>query len=337
MSSQLEQLKQYSTIVIDTNDLDLIKRYSTRDVTTNPQWILNAIRDPRYQAIVQSALHYATNNKDEFPKEIRFSADFISSIGCEILKLIPGRVSSELDPRISYDTEATIKRARYLISHYEAKKITRKRVLIKIAATWEGIRAAEILEKEGIHCNLTIVVSLPQAIAAANAKVTLISPFVGRITEWYRNKNLIDSNAEWEPGVQLVRQIYHYYKKHSIKTEIMAASFRTKEQVLNISGIDLITIPPPILSALETSEEKFNPAITSKTIFTDNLKSYEIKTREQFYSSLSQHQGAEELLKMGVMKFTKDFLQTQQTAWHHSKLTYMKNILLAMLRQKYAF
>ncbi|MBY0243631.1 MAG: transaldolase, partial [Burkholderiaceae bacterium] len=243
--NQLEQLKQYTTVVADTGDFQSIKAYTPRDATTNPSLILKAVQKDEYKPLLEKAVR---DNPNASTGDI--IDHLLIAFGTEILKVIPGRVSTEIDARLSFDTDANVAKGRELIALYAKAGIPRERVLIKIASTWEGIRAAEILEKEGIHCNLTLLFSLAQAIACAEAGVQLISPFVGRIYDWYKKSTGIDYIGAEDPGVQSVKRIYNYYRKFGYKTEVMGASFRNTSQILELAGCDLLTISPDLLQKL---------------------------------------------------------------------------------------
>ena len=247
--NQLEQLKQFTTVVADTGDFQSIKQFTPQDATTNPSLILKAVQKPEYKHILDKAI------KDH-PK--RSTGEVIDRVlvafGMEILKIIPGRVSTEVDAALSFDTHATVAKGRELIALYEAEGAGRERVLIKIASTWEGIRAAEILQKEGIRCNMTLLFALPQAIACAEAGAQLISPFVGRIYDFFKKQTGIDYMGAEDPGVQSVKRIYNYYRKFGYKTEVMGASFRNTSQILELAGCDLLTISPELLKQLAETE-----------------------------------------------------------------------------------
>jgi transaldolase len=269
MTTLLDQLKQMTIVVADTGDIRAIQQFTPRDATTNPSLITAAAQMPQYQPIVDETLRLARHEAGlgATPDQVVAHAfDRLAvAFGMEILKIIPGRVSTEVDARLSYDTEATVEKARFLIAQYEAGGIDRERVLIKIASTWEGIKAAEILEKEGIHCNLTLLFGLHQAVACAEAKVTLISPFVGRILDWYKKETGIEHYPPAEdPGVISVTRIYNYYKKFGYKTEVMGASFRNIDEIIELAGCDLLTISPALLGILQNTtgelERKLDPA-----------------------------------------------------------------------------
>jgi len=253
MSNQLESLKRHSVIVADTGDIDAIGRFHPQDATTNPSLIFKAAQEPRYRRLVDEAIRTAGGSAA--PDRLDDSIDrLFIGFGREILALIPGRVSTEVEARLSFDSTATERKARRLIELYEAAGVARQRVLIKIASTWEGIRAAERLERDGIHCNLTLLFSFAQAVACAEAGVTLISPFVGRIYDWYKKTRGVDDIArEEDPGVASVTRIYNHYKKFGYETQVMGASFRKATQILDLAGCDLLTISPELLQKLEAT------------------------------------------------------------------------------------
>jgi transaldolase len=247
--NQLEQLKQFTTVVADTGDFQSIKAYAPQDATTNPSLILKAVQKPEYRPLLEKAIaDNAGASTDDVIDRL------LIAFGVEILNFVPGRVSTEIDAALSFDTEATVAKGRELIALYEAAGVSRERVLIKIASTWEGIRAAEILEQDGIRCNLTLLFSLCQAIACAEAKVQLISPFVGRIYDWYKKSTGTDYTGSDDPGVQSVKGIYQYYRKFGYKTEVMGASFRNTSQILELAGCDLLTISPDLLQKLADAD-----------------------------------------------------------------------------------
>jgi transaldolase len=244
--NSLEQLKQFTTVVADTGDFNSMHAYAPRDATTNPSLILKAVQQDAYKPLFSETVAAHKG------KSVGFIADqVLVRFGLEILKIVPGRVSTEVDARLSFDSKATIAKARDLIALYEAAGISRDRVLIKIASTWEGIVAATVLEKEGIHCNLTLLFSPIQAAACAEGNITLISPFVGRIMDWYKKRDGKDFTAEDDPGVESVRYIYAYYKHYGYKTEVMGASFRNVGEILALAGCDLLTISPDLLNQLQ--------------------------------------------------------------------------------------
>ncbi len=268
MASLLEQLRGMTTIVTDTGDINSIEQFRPQDATTNPSLIAAAAGMPAYQSIVDDVLKQARKSAGSSASDHDVAALAFKTLavafGRKILDIIPGRVSTEVDARLSYDTQKTIEQARDIIAQYERAGISRDRVLIKIASTWEGIKAAEALEQEGIHCNLTLLFGLHQAIACAEAKVTLISPFVGRILDWYKKDTGKDYTGAEDPGVQSVTTIYNYYKHFGYKTVVMGASFRNTGEIIELAGCDLLTISPKLLGELEsaqgTLERKLDPA-----------------------------------------------------------------------------
>jgi transaldolase len=254
MPSQLESLRRHSIIVADTGDIEAIARHRPQDATTNPSLIFKAAQDPRYRSVIDEAVVAAGRSSGETRRSAILDHLFVG-FGRRILDLVPGRVSTEVSARLSFDSDGSESRARQLIELYEAAGVPRERVLIKIASTWEGIRAAERLERDGIHCNLTLLFSFAQAVACADAGVTLISPFVGRIYDWYRKARGVDDIArEEDPGVASVTRIYEYFKKFGYETQVMGASFRKTTQILDLAGCDLLTISPELLGQLDAAQ-----------------------------------------------------------------------------------
>ncbi|HHY0339211.1 TPA: transaldolase [Vibrio cholerae] len=255
MSNKLAQLRKLTTVVADTGEIDAIKKYQPEDATTNPSLILKAAQIAEYAPLIDQAIAYAKTQSNDKAQQVQDTCDMLAvNIGKEILKTIPGRISTEVDARLSYDTERSVAKARQLVKMYNDAGITNDRILIKLASTWEGIRAAEILEKEGINCNLTLLFSFAQARACAEAGVFLISPFVGRIMDWYKAKEGRDFAASEDPGVLSVTKIYNYYKEHGYKTVVMGASFRNIGEILELAGCDRLTIAPSLLAELEAAE-----------------------------------------------------------------------------------
>ena len=253
MASQLHILKQHSLVVADTGDIDAVARWKPQDATTNPSLLLTSAQDPRFRPLVDAAISEARGGDAHKIVELLFV-----KFGKEILKHVAGRVSTEVDARLSFDTEGSVSKARNFISLYEKEGVGRERVLIKLASTWEGIRAARALEREGIHCNMTLLFSFAQAVACAEAGVTLISPFVGRIYDWHKHqRGVSDIEIHEDPGVASVARIYAYYKQHGYRTQVMGASFRKTAQILALAGCDLLTIAPDLLLKLDSSSEPF--------------------------------------------------------------------------------
>ncbi|RUT06165.1 transaldolase [Dulcicalothrix desertica PCC 7102] len=315
-SNLLEQLKKMTVVVADTGDIGAIAKFTPRDATTNPSLITAAAQMPEYQEIVNETLLKAKQDLGAGAKE----ADILSlafdrlavAFGLKILEIIPGRVSTEVDARLSYDTEATLNKARNLIAQYEAAGVGKERVLIKIASTWEGIRAAEILEKEGIHCNLTLLFGIHQAIACAEAGITLISPFVGRILDWYKKETGRDSYAPAEdPGVVSVTSIYNYYKKFGYKTEVMGASFRNLGEITELAGSDLLTISPQLLSELQSTIGELPRKLDADKAAAMSIEKITID-KATYDKMHAEDRMASEKLDEGIKGFTKA-LETLET------------------------
>lgn len=296
--NQLEQLKQYTTVVADTGDFQSIKAYAPQDATTNPSLILKAVQKPEYRPLLEKTIaDFPHASTEEIVDRL------LIAFGTEILKFVPGRVSTEIDAALSFDTEATVAKGRELIALYEAAGIARERVLIKIASTWEGIRAAEILEKDGIRCNLTLLFSLCQAVACAEAGVQLISPFVGRIYDWYKKASGTDYTGADDPGVQSVKRIYQYYRKFGYKTEVMGASFRNTSQILELAGCDLLTISPDLLQKLADTQG----TVERKLVADANADIQKIALDEKtFRFMLNEDAMATEKLAEGIRAFCAD-------------------------------
>jgi transaldolase len=300
----LEQLKKVTVVVADTGDFQQIRKYGPRDSTTNPTLIFKAASQPEYKPIIEKAV------RDGRTQGIDHVLDLLAvGFGEEILKIIPGRVSTEVDARLSFDTEGTIERARKLIHLYQKWGIDRERILIKIASTWEGIQAARVLEKEGIHCNMTLLFSLVQAATCAEAGATLISPFVGRIHDWYKKAWNVDSiPPEKDPGVESVRNIYHYFKKFGYPTEIMGASFRNTGEILELAGCDLLTISPALLEELSQKEGALEVKLSAEKALSSQVQ--RLPTDEKsFRWLLNEDAMATEKLAEGIRLFASDLLK----------------------------
>ncbi len=312
----LEQLRQMTIVVADTGDIQAIEQYQPRDATTNPSLITAAAQMPQYQEIVDDTLKQAKKDKGSGVADqeiLTLAFDRLAvSFGKKILEIIPGRVSTEVDARLSYDTEATVEKARYLISEYEAAGISRDRILIKIASTWEGIKAAEVLEKEGIHCNLTLLFGIHQAIACAEAGVTLISPFVGRILDWYKKETGRESYPPAEdPGVLSVTNIYNYYKKFGYKTEVMGASFRNMGEILELAGCDLLTISPSLLGELQSTTGDLPRRLDPAKAASMDIEKIPMD-RETFEQMHQRDRMASEKLAEGIQGFTKALIALEK-------------------------
>lgn len=259
----LESLRRYTTVVADTGDLAAIAEHRPQDATTNPSLLYQAAQMPRYEPLVAAALRAAARaGSDQVARADAFMDHLLVAFGCEILKIVPGRVSTEVDAALSFDSAGTLAKARRLIALYEQAGFGRERILIKVASTWEGIRAAEQLEREGIHCNLTLLFSFAQAVACAEARVTLISPFVGRIYDWHKQQRGGDIPAAEDPGVASVTRIYNYYKKFDYRTQVMGASFRKVDQIIRLAGCDLLTISPDLLAELQRTPGEMVPRLS---------------------------------------------------------------------------
>lgn len=311
--SKLDLLKKMTTIVADTGEFEEIKKYLPTDATTNPSLIFAASSLPEYQHLIDEAIQWGKKNAKNPSGLLESIIDKIFvNFGLEILKIVPGRVSTEVDARLSFDIEGSIKKGRHLISLYEAAGIDRKRILIKLASTWEGIRAAEVLEKEGIHCNMTLMFSLAQAIGCAKAGATLISPFVGRILDWYKKSEGKDSYpAEQDPGVLSVTQIFDYYKKMGYKTQIMGASFRNSDEILELAGCDLLTIAPKLLEELQKAEGDVPRKLDAEKSKT--LSIAEVPFSEaHFRWDLNENAMATEKLAEGIRNFAKDLVKLEK-------------------------
>ena len=308
--SQIEKLKKMTTIVADTGEIGEIKKYQPTDATTNPSLILKASKIEEYKPIIEEAVNYGKSKGGSNPLELVITKVFVN-FGSEILKIVPGRVSTEVDARLSYDIEGSIKKAHEYIELYKEMGIEKERILIKLASTWEGIQAAKQLEKEGIHCNMTLMFSLAQAVACAEAKATLISPFVGRIFDWYKKAENVDSySPEKDPGVLSVATIFNYYKKFGYNTQIMGASFRNLGEVLELAGCDLLTISPSLLKELSETDGPVPlklDAQKSKTMDIPKL----IIDEKAFRWQLNEDAMATEKLAEGIRNFAKDTVKLE--------------------------
>jgi transaldolase len=303
----LDSLKKYTTVVADTGDIEAIARHRPQDATTNPSLLFHAAQMPAYRHLVDEATELAQErggSHEQMAEE--FIDHLFVSFGSEILKVVPGRVSTEVAASLSFDTEGTIAKARKLISLYDKKGVARQRILIKIASTWEGIRAAELLEKEGIHCNLTLLFSFAQAVACAEAGVTLISPFVGRIYDWYKKeRGGAEIPADQDPGVASVTRIYNYYKKYGYKTQVMGASFRNVNQIVRLAGSDLLTISPELLDQLEKTDGVVERALDPANA--QAAKEDKVHLDEKTFRWMHNEDAmATEKLAEGIRKFNSD-------------------------------
>ena len=311
----LEQLRKYSVIVVDTGDIEAMERFKPQDATTNPSHITNAAKMPKYQPILDGELLNARKElgpaaTDEAVANLAFRRLAIAW-GKKILEVVPGRVSTEVDARLSYDTDASIAQARSIIAQYEAQGVSRNRILVKIAATWEGTRAAEVLEKEGIHCNLTLIFDLCQAIASAEAGATLVSPFCGRVLDWYRKETGRDYFGAEDPGVISVTRIYNYFKKFGYKTQVMGASFWTVGQVRELVGSDLLTIAPKVLTELESSDGELARKLDPDAAKAMPIEKIAVNSKAEFERLLAANRMATEKLKEGIEGFSAALVELE--------------------------
>lgn len=305
MSTKLEQLRSMTDVVADTGDIEAIKLYKPQDATTNPSLLLKAAQLPQYKTLLDQCIVAAKKEGGSSEQQLKFASDHLAvAIGCEILNVVPGRISTEVDARLSFDTDASIDKAHHLIDLYQKNGVDKSRVLIKLASTWEGIRAAEKLEKEGINCNLTLLFGFNQAAACADAGVFLISPFVGRILDWYKASTGKEYTAETDPGVMSVRHIYNYYKQHNFNTVVMGASFRNTGEIEALAGCDRLTISPQLLKELDEDtgalERKLSADSTGEAIA--KLQD----TESSFRFGMNDDAMTTEKLAEGIRNFAKD-------------------------------
>ena len=311
-NSKLDQLKTMTDVVADTGDIEQIKRFHPLDATTNPSLLLKAAALPHYAALLDQAKSWATNQGGSNAQQLANSCDrFAVDVGREILEIIPGRISTEVDARLSFNTDATINRARKLIEMYGEAGIGKERILIKTASTWEGIQAARQLEKEGINCNLTLLFGFSQAAACADAGAYLISPFVGRILDWYKaNTDLVISSPQDDPGVQSVSRIYNYYKQHSYQTVVMGASFRNIGEIEALAGCDRLTISPGLLEELDSSNDNLPQELSVERAQSSEAKNAPLET--EFRYQLNEDAMATEKLAEGIRNFVVDQIKLEQ-------------------------
>ena len=310
--NQLDQLKKFTKVVADTADFESIKDFKPQDATTNPSLVYAATQKSEYGHLLEEVLADRKKSALSGHEQIEDICDhLLVQFGCDILEIVPGRVSTETDARLSFDVEGSIKKARRLIQLYEERKIPRERVLIKIASTWEGLNAAEQLQKEGIRCNLTLMFSLVQAVRAAEAKVQLISPFVGRIYDWYKKENKRDYTGEEDPGVQSVKEIYTYYKKFDIPTEVMGASFRSVGQIRELAGCDCLTISPELMKELSESTEPLERKLDPEKAKSAKVEKLELD-EEKFRWMLNDNAMAYEKTGEGIRRFAADVVKLEK-------------------------
>lgn len=308
----LEQLRTITTVVADTGDIEAIARHKPIDATTNPSLLLKAAQMPQYQEHVESAIAYGKERASDGQQQTQLILDKIAvNFGAEILKIIPGRVSTEVDARLSFDTAATLDRARKLIGLYAEAGVDHERILIKIASTWEGIQAARQLEREGIHCNCTLLFDIAQAVAAAEAKVTLVSPFVGRILDWYKKTEAVEGYVPInDPGVKSVTNIYNYFKKFGHTTSVMGASFRNKEEILELAGCDLLTIAPNLMEELQNMKGELTRRLSPEASQAMDLEPIDV-SESRFRWLMNSDAMATEKLAEGIRGFTADTLKLE--------------------------
>ncbi len=310
--SQLDQLKKFTTVVADTGDFESMREFQPQDATTNPSLILQAATKPAYAYILDKVLADRQGSGLSGEAQIEDIIDhLLVAFGSEILKIVPGRVSTETDARLSFDTEGSVAKGLQLIALYEAQGISRDRILIKIASTWEGIRAAEVLEKEGIHCNLTLLFSLPQAVACAEAGAQLISPFVGRIYDWFKASTKKEYTGAEDPGVQSVTTIFNYYKKFGHQTEVMGASFRNTSQIVELAGCDLLTISPDLLAKLAATQEPLTRKLDPAAAQAASIERLQLDEKT-FRYLLNEDAMATEKTAEGIRKFAADIVKLEQ-------------------------
>jgi transaldolase len=312
--SLLDSLKRVTTVVADTGDIDAMRQFRPQDATTNPSLLLKAAQQPQYRPLVEAALADADRSGVAASKRTGAFMDRLAvNFGREILKIVPGRVSTEVDARLSFDTAGTVAKARELIGLYETAGVDRERILIKVGSTWEGIRAAAELERDRIHCNLTLLFSFAQAVACAEAGVTLISPFVGRIYDYYRKERGAEIPAHDDPGVQSVTRIYNYYKKFGYHTQVMGASFRKVEQIIGLAGCDLLTISPDLLDALQQMDGELTPRLTPESARAAAEEKLSLDEKA-FHWLHNQDPMAVEKLSDGIRRFDADARKLEQWA-----------------------
>ncbi len=314
MISQLESLKKFSSVVADSGDIDSIQKFSPDDCTTNPSLIFKAVQSNKYKKLFDEVLANSKSRKfNQLNDQVDYIADQLAiAFGIELTKIVPGYVSTEVDSDLSFNTEATIEKAKQIINSYEQSGVPRNRILIKIAGTWEGIQAVKKLEAEGISCNCTLIFSLTQAVACAEAGAFLISPFVGRILDWFKANSSKDYDSTNDPGVESVEKIYNYFKKYNYNTIVMAASFRNKEEIINLTGCDKLTISPSLLEELNKSEGDLDQKLSrdqSSQIVIDRINVNE----SSFRWHLNENQMASFKLAEGIRLFNKDLLKLKET------------------------
>ncbi|XP_071531203.1 transaldolase isoform X2 [Panulirus ornatus] len=335
MATSLDQLKEMTVVVADTGDFETMKKYKPTDATTNPSLILQAANMPQYASLIDEAVEYGKNSKNKDDQATEAMDKLFVLFGCEILGIVPGRVSIEVDARLSYDKEASISKAKKFIAMFEEQGFSKERILIKLASTWEGIQAAKVLEEEfGIHCNLTLLFGFAQAVACAEAGVTLISPFVGRILDWYvANTDQKSFEPHEDPGVKSVTRIYNYYKKFEYKTVVMGASFRNSGEVRELAGCDLLTIGPKFLEELQNSTEPVTQHLSEASAKKHDFEKVEM-TEEVFRCELKKDQMADDKLSEGIVKFEADAMKLEKMLQEKLKDCWSLNRLIVLGKLK---
>lgn len=312
MANTLESLKSLTTVVADTGDFETLAAYTPQDATTNPSLILKALQKEAYASVLDEAVAGTADSGTSGDERVDLVIDhLLVGFGQKILEIVPGRVSTEVDARLSFDTDATIAKARELIALYEKAGISRERVLIKIASTWEGIQAAEVLQKEGVNCNMTLLFSLPQAVACAEAGAKLISPFVGRILDWYKANTDEEYTAENDPGVASVKEIYTYYKKFGHETEVMGASFRNIGEILELAGCDLLTISPGLLEELTGMDDEVPRKLDPEEAKSADVEKLDV-SEKSFRWLMNEDAMATEKLAQGIRVFGQDMVKVRE-------------------------
>jgi len=311
MPSKLEQLKTMTTVVADTGNFDEVKQFKPQDATTNPSLILRAAQKNEYQDLINNAITYAKDKGSACNKLHLATTKLMVNFGQSLLQVVPGYVSTEVDPRYSYDTESTIKEARHIIKLYEESGTSRDRILIKIASTWEGICAAQVLEKEGIKCNMTLIFCLEQAAACGEVGATLISPFVGRILDWYKAQTGKEYTAQDDPGVLSVKQIFNYLLGHQYKTIVMGASFRNQGEIEELAGCDRLTISPALLSSLDSDNDTLTQKLDGKNVDSDDIPPKIAFEKDAFTTAINNNPMAIDKLENGITLFSKDTLELE--------------------------
>ena len=313
MVSQLDSLKNFSSVVADTGDIDSIQKFGPDDCTTNPSLIFKAVQSEKYQKLVDEVISNSKSRKfSQTEAQVSYIADQLTiAFGIELTKIVPGYVSTEVDSDLSFNTEATVEKAKQIINSYEQSGIPKNRILIKIAGTWEGIQAVKKLEAEGISCNCTLIFSLTQAIACAEAGAFLISPFVGRILDWFKSNTQKDYDSSNDPGVESVEKIFNYFKKFNYNTIVMAASFRNKDEIINLAGCDKLTISPTLLEELSQNDDEIKPKLSKENSTSLDIERINVN-ENSFRWHLNENQMASFKLAEGIRLFNKDLLKLKE-------------------------